>query len=74
MEGICKICGCTEDNACYHQAFGPCWWLNKDKDLCSHCVELKNDPGLKQLNARKRAKNLILLKQPGHGRKEAYTP
>ena len=44
MKGICKQCGCTETNACYHPDFGACFWLNEEKDLCSHCVELKDDP------------------------------
>lgn len=47
MKGICKICGCTENNPCIHPEFGPCWWLDEDKqDLCGHCVELKGDPGV----------------------------
>lgn len=46
MEGICKICGCTENNACYHPDFGTCFWLNDKRDLCSHCVELKDVKGV----------------------------
>jgi hypothetical protein len=29
------VCGCTEDDACNHPGFGPCWWV--EPDLCSHC-------------------------------------
>lgn len=38
----CKVCGCTEDNPCIHPDFGACFWIKPD--LCSHCVELKDDP------------------------------
>lgn len=48
MKGICKICGCTEENACYHPEFGPCWWVDDNQDLCSHCVELKDDPAVER--------------------------
>lgn len=23
----CKICGCTNDDPCYHEALGMCWWV-----------------------------------------------
>ncbi len=41
--GTCKICGCTEDAACYHPEFGLCFWIDETHELCSHCVELKDD-------------------------------
>jgi hypothetical protein len=31
----CRVCGCTDDNACLDPEFGPCWWVAAD--LCSHC-------------------------------------
>jgi|GEM_PF-1853820 len=31
----CRVCGCTETNACVHPEAGPCWWV--EADLCSHC-------------------------------------
>lgn len=34
--GICKICGCTWSRACVDED-GPCFWMNKEKDLCSVC-------------------------------------
>lgn len=46
--GICKICGCTDDTACYHPDFGPCWWVDETHELCSHCVELKDDPSVER--------------------------
>ncbi len=37
-ERRCRICGCTEDNACT----GGCWWV--EEDLCSVCAqELQDD-------------------------------
>jgi hypothetical protein len=30
--GTCRLCGCTDDNAC----FGGCYWV--EPDLCSECV------------------------------------
>ncbi len=43
---ICKVCGCTWDNACYHPEHGSCWWVDDSQTLCSHCNidEIKNDP------------------------------
>ncbi|QAT49139.1 hypothetical protein EQM14_04760 [Caproiciproducens sp. NJN-50] len=32
-EEVCRICGCTQDNACP----GGCWWIKED--LCSSCYE-----------------------------------
>lgn len=37
----CKICGCTDDNACIHPDLGACWWV--DDDLCSFCAAFPND-------------------------------
>jgi hypothetical protein len=37
MLGICKFCGCTDNNACVTEE-GPCYWV-KD-DVCSACVEV----------------------------------
>jgi DNA-directed RNA polymerase subunit RPC12/RpoP len=39
--GVCKVCGCTENNACMTEV-GPCFWVNEEKDLCSNCVQ-END-------------------------------
>jgi hypothetical protein len=44
MYGVCKICGCTDNNACISNEFGACWWLDETHELCSHCVELADDP------------------------------
>lgn len=37
MKGVCKLCGCTEDNACVTET-GPCHWVTED--LCSACADL----------------------------------
>lgn len=36
--GTCAVCGCTEYNACNHPDIGPCWWIDKNRILCSHCA------------------------------------
>ena len=35
--GICKVCGCTWDNACFNPEHGACWWIDETETLCSHC-------------------------------------
>jgi hypothetical protein len=47
--GTCNICGCTDNSACYHPDFGPCWWMNQEHDICSHCVELPDDPRVERI-------------------------
>lgn len=44
--GTCKKCGCTYDNACTHPDHGPCWWIDDNQDMCSHCYieDIANDP------------------------------
>lgn len=60
--GICRICGCTYDNACLHPDFGPCFWMDDTKqDLCSHCLELKDDPSVERINLTQRSRNLKKL-------------
>ena len=43
--GVCRVCGCTNDNACCHPEWGSCWWLDDEQTICSHCGidEIKND-------------------------------
>lgn len=36
-EPICRVCGCTHDNACR----GGCYWV--EPDLCSRCMEMEAD-------------------------------
>jgi hypothetical protein len=38
MYGTCKICGCTDNNACRIPGEENCHWVNEEHDLCSHCV------------------------------------
>lgn len=35
MPGYCRVCGCSQFNAC-EDAAGPCGWI--EEDLCSRCV------------------------------------
>lgn len=39
--GVCRSCGCTDSEACYHPDVGTCWWVNADHTLCSHCQDKK---------------------------------
>lgn len=36
LERACRVCGCTEDSACFTDE-GPCGWA--EADLCTACVE-----------------------------------
>lgn len=49
QKGICRICGCTMDNACSSPTHGNCWWVDETETLCSHCAyeEIKFDPATK---------------------------
>lgn len=44
IPGVCRVCGCTEDNPCYHPEHGNCYWVDDECTLCSHCAELCDDP------------------------------
>lgn len=35
QSGVCRYCGCTEENACE----GGCTWVDKKKTICSACVK-----------------------------------
>lgn len=43
IPGVCRVCGCTEDNPCEHPDHGTCWWVDDDCTLCSHCADLCDD-------------------------------
>lgn len=52
VSGICRVCGCTHHNPCYHPDHGYCFWV--EPDLCSHCASkqeggfgIKDDPKTK---------------------------
>ncbi|MGG4106726.1 hypothetical protein AAXB25_22770 [Paenibacillus lautus] len=38
--GTCRICGCTDDNACVTWG-DPCYWVNDEHNLCSACKLLR---------------------------------
>jgi hypothetical protein len=47
MSGVCKVCGCTDNNACI-TLLGPCWWVDETQTLCSACINgqlFKNGEG-----------------------------
>lgn len=49
--GVCKICGCTDRNACYTDEHGACWWMDEQHTICSHCYYGWNKENLKNKNA-----------------------
>jgi hypothetical protein len=44
--GICKVCGCTDNDPCFNPEHGNCWWVDDTHELCSHCAdpEIANHP------------------------------
>ncbi len=65
MKGVCKICGCTEEQACLTDA-GPCSWvMGKTKDLCSACVIVLEDKGYKKVFVPKACRYCGLLLRDG---------
>ena len=39
IPGICSVCGCSEENPCFHPIHGHCWWVTPS--LCSHCASVE---------------------------------
>lgn len=37
--GVCKICGCKDDDPCFNPEYGLCWWVDDTHELCSHCAD-----------------------------------
>lgn len=35
-ERACRLCGCTQDHACYDEERGACAWASAD--VCTHCA------------------------------------
>lgn len=46
MYGVCKKCGCTDNDPCFNPIHGNCWWVDDSHTLCSHCADenIANDP------------------------------
>ncbi|VPB21781.1 Uncharacterised protein [Streptococcus pneumoniae] len=41
--GICIRCSCNWVTPCINDKYGPCWWVDKNRTLCSHCFYGFND-------------------------------
>lgn len=41
VPGVCRICGCTEENPCFHPEHDNCSWVDDTFTLCSHCASKK---------------------------------
>lgn len=39
--GVCRICGCTDNNPCNNPEVGNCWWADETHTICSHCADKK---------------------------------
>lgn len=54
-EGVCRVCGCTDENACITEA-GACWWISElERDLCSACVDSSSTTDIfMNLNSKKK--------------------
>lgn len=37
---ICRECGCTWHDACWHPDHGSCAWVDGDPTLCTHCSDV----------------------------------
>ncbi|MCC6490693.1 MAG: ParB/RepB/Spo0J family partition protein [Candidatus Hydrogenedentes bacterium] len=37
--GMCRVCGCTEGNACLDEYGDACAWADKTRTLCTHCAD-----------------------------------
>ncbi len=35
--GVCRVCGCTEEDACIVGGV-PCAWADKKRTLCTACI------------------------------------
>lgn len=44
--GVCKVCGCTDNDPCHNPEHGNCWWVDETHELCSHCADksIADDP------------------------------
>lgn len=44
--GVCRVCGCTDNNPCYNPKHGNCWWADEEQTICSHCAvtSINDDP------------------------------
>lgn len=41
IPGVCRVCGCTDANPCYHPEYGTCHWVDDTHTLCSHCASVE---------------------------------
>lgn len=68
-KGVCRICGCTDDDPCFNPRVGNCWWIDETHTLCSHCAdeELSCDPETRHcINSTFESDELIKMKIYGN--------
>ena len=37
LPAICRVCACTQNDACDHPDHGPCAWSGEEPNLCTSC-------------------------------------
>ena len=49
IPGVCRVCGCTEENPCFNPKYGYCTWADNTQTICSHCADknIADDPQTK---------------------------
>lgn len=49
--GTCRVCGCTDTNACFLRSGETCRWVEPDLCSASQCVRAKNGRGRRKARA-----------------------
>lgn len=45
IPGTCRVCSCTEDNACVDEHTGEaCAWADSTHTICTACGAVEDDP------------------------------
>lgn len=57
--GTCKICRCTDYNACVHPDEGSCYWVDDTHELCSACLDHKITPVIDAMRVKENAHKWI---------------
>jgi hypothetical protein len=54
--GKCQFCGCTEQKPCRLETGDPCWWVFRQRNVCSkpECMRRYHDEVRKQAQERRK--------------------
>lgn len=50
--GVCRVCGCSELNACVDPVSGPCAWGDLDETICTSCTGFMEERGIDEATLR----------------------